>query len=283
MCTMTDPKSMSTQCDAGVPSRPIGLTLSSRSDGDDPVRDRLELPLRAAGADHEVVSQRRQRGELEQHDVGGLLVLGQLDDAAGEVQRRRGRRSWRRGVSRCGRPSGLGAVRARRWGARVRSRSIESSVGPGTAHGRRYTPRPHPGRGSAPTGRPPREPGCPTPTSASAGRPARRAAPPRPGRAARPPPARRPGSRRAARRRAWPARAPAPARARSASPASASTDRISARSAGLSGGQPLGAQAVERVGRVRRPVPVDLDRARLERRVARDRRLGPWPGGPRPG
>ena len=87
MWTMTDPKSMSTQCDAAVPSRPIGFCFSSRSDGDDAVGDRLELPFGAAGADHEVVGQRRQGRELEQHDVGRLLVLGQLDDAAGEVKR----------------------------------------------------------------------------------------------------------------------------------------------------------------------------------------------------
>src|SRR5262245_55598946 len=55
---------------------------------DDAVGDGVELPLRPARADDEVVGQRRQRIELEQDDVGRLLVLRQLDDAARELERR---------------------------------------------------------------------------------------------------------------------------------------------------------------------------------------------------
>src|SRR5262245_58711704 len=55
---------------------------------DDAVRDGLELALRTTRADDEVVRHRRQRVELEQDDVGGLLVLGQLDDSAGQLERR---------------------------------------------------------------------------------------------------------------------------------------------------------------------------------------------------
>ena len=201
MWTTTDPKSSSTQCDAGVPSRPIGLVFSSRSGPDDAVRDGVELALRAARADDEVVGQRRQGGQVEQDDVGGLLVLGELDDAAGELERRplglgRGRPAVRqpigaRGDRRCGgsgrgrRPGlgpGLGRARRlrRRLGpglgrglgvglARVAGVVADSVAVPagalrvrfagsagsvtighpswwvGTAHGRRYSRRPHPG------------------------------------------------------------------------------------------------------------------------------------------
>src|SRR5215213_9224116 len=67
---------------------------------DDAARDRLELPFGAAGADHEVVGHRRQLAEVEQDDVGGLLVLGQLDDASSELE-------WRP----LGRRHSLGAMR----------------------------------------------------------------------------------------------------------------------------------------------------------------------------
>ena len=40
-----EPKSTRTQCDAAVPSRPIGFVFSSRRLRDDPVRDGTELPL----------------------------------------------------------------------------------------------------------------------------------------------------------------------------------------------------------------------------------------------
>ena len=88
MWTMTDPKSTSTQCDAAVPSRPIGLVFSSRRLPMMPSAIALDLPLRSARADDEVVGHRRQPAEVEQDDVGGLLVLGQLDDPPGELERR---------------------------------------------------------------------------------------------------------------------------------------------------------------------------------------------------
>ena len=143
MWTMTEPKSSRTQCDAGVPSRPIGLVCSSRRVDDDAVRDGVELALRTARADDEVVGDGRERRQVEQHDVGGLLVLGELDDASGELERRRarswarerrvaaGRRRWagRLGGLRCrgrGRLAAVGRRRLRRgcllrgWLARAR-------------------------------------------------------------------------------------------------------------------------------------------------------------------
>ena len=119
MCTMTDPKSTRTQCDAAVPSRPIGLVFSSRRLAMIPLAIASELPLRAAGTDDEVVGHRGQAGEIEQDDVGGLLVLGQLDDPPCELQRRAlgGRR-------------GLGALWAdRRRAARSRDRWTRGMAG----------------------------------------------------------------------------------------------------------------------------------------------------------
>src|SRR3954453_6484495 len=55
---------------------------------DDATRDRLELPFGSTRADHEVVGHRRQLTEIEQDDVGGLLVFGQLDDASSELEGR---------------------------------------------------------------------------------------------------------------------------------------------------------------------------------------------------
>ena len=158
MWTMTEPKSTRTQCEAAVPSRPIGLRPLVAEAADDAVGDGLELALRAAGADHEVVGHGRQAGQVEQHDVGGLLVLGQLDDPPGELERRSLRRAGA-ALGAVGQAVGAGRARGRRQsrrGWRVRSRSWGPHVVGGTAHGRRCRPRPHPGRGSAAIGRPPR-------------------------------------------------------------------------------------------------------------------------------
>src|ERR1700690_978751 len=62
---------------------------------DDPVGDRLELALRSAGADDERVGQCREAVEVEQQDVGRLLVLGQANDPAGHVEP-----PWGRGPAR---------------------------------------------------------------------------------------------------------------------------------------------------------------------------------------
>src|SRR5262245_58644638 len=40
---------------------------------DDPVGDRAQLPLRPARADDERIGERREAGQVEQADVGGLL------------------------------------------------------------------------------------------------------------------------------------------------------------------------------------------------------------------
>ena len=88
MWTITDPKSTRIQCDAAVPSRPIGFVRSSRRLPMIPSAIAPELPFRAARADDEVVGHRRQADEVEQDDVRSLLVLGQLDDPPGELQRR---------------------------------------------------------------------------------------------------------------------------------------------------------------------------------------------------
>ncbi len=206
MWTITDPKSSRTQCDAGVPSRPIGLVRSSRSGRDDPVRDGVELALRPARADDEVVGDGRERRQVEQHDVGRLLVLRELDDASGELERGalglgRGSASPREAVgARAGRLGGLrgggrGRLGRRRsppassrvsssrvpssrmacacaaWPeARGRSRSVIPPCRVDRAHGRRYRRRPHPGRGSAATGPPPPASGAPRRRSAGAAR-----------------------------------------------------------------------------------------------------------------
>src|SRR3989442_4502206 len=52
------------------------------------VADRLNLPLAAAGADHEEVSDSRQLGDVEDEDVFGLLVARGLDDDIRERSRR---------------------------------------------------------------------------------------------------------------------------------------------------------------------------------------------------
>ncbi len=121
------------------------------------------------------------------------------------------------GVSRCGRPSALGT---RGSAATVPGSAGSVTIDPSSgvrcrAHGRRYTRRPHPGRGSAATVRPRRGPGSRTPRDASADRPARRSGARSRARAGRSRRGPRPGSRRAARRRAGRATAREPARARS--------------------------------------------------------------------
>src|SRR3954452_15225803 len=79
---------------------------------DDPVRDGRQLALRATRADHEVVGHRRETTQVQQDDVGCLLVLRQLDDSPRDVER------WslrRRG--RCGADGhAVGAVGARGLG-----------------------------------------------------------------------------------------------------------------------------------------------------------------------
>ena len=84
----------------------LGLLVAQAPD--DPVGDGVELALRPARADDEVVGQRRQRGQVQQHDVGGLLVLGELDDAAGELERVALLPARRRACRALGRPSGRG-------------------------------------------------------------------------------------------------------------------------------------------------------------------------------
>ena len=53
----------------------------------DAVGDAPELALRLARADDEVVGQRRQATDLEQHDVRRLLVRREIDDAPREGER----------------------------------------------------------------------------------------------------------------------------------------------------------------------------------------------------
>src|SRR5919204_1524042 len=78
----------------------------------DAVGDGIDLALRAAGADDEVVGEGGQLAELEQHDVGRLLVLGRLDDPSSDLQRR----SF---GDRCRRAAGRQAVGAPRPGEGV--------------------------------------------------------------------------------------------------------------------------------------------------------------------
>ena len=52
----------------------------------DAVADRAKLAFRAAGADDEVVRHRRELRDVEQNDVRSLLVLGGIDDLAGDLE-----------------------------------------------------------------------------------------------------------------------------------------------------------------------------------------------------
>ena len=52
---------------------------------DDPVGQRLELTVAAAGADHEVIGHGRHLGRPQQHDVDRLPVGGEVHDPMGEV------------------------------------------------------------------------------------------------------------------------------------------------------------------------------------------------------
>ena len=53
----------------------------------DAVADGAQLALRTARANDEVVRHGGQLGHVEQDDVGGLLVLGRIDDLAGDLER----------------------------------------------------------------------------------------------------------------------------------------------------------------------------------------------------
>jgi hypothetical protein len=67
-----------------APDRPDALVAQLLGDA---VADGAELALRAAGADDEVVRHRSQLRDVEQDDVGGLLVLGGVHDLAGDLER----------------------------------------------------------------------------------------------------------------------------------------------------------------------------------------------------
>ncbi len=114
MWTMTEPKSTQDPVRGRRPLPTDGLGPLVAEAADDARRDGLELSLRPAGADDEVVGHRRQAAEVEQDDVGGLLVLGQFDDAPGELEWRalgggRGRGAVGQAVgARCARDLGGG-------------------------------------------------------------------------------------------------------------------------------------------------------------------------------
>ena len=262
---MTLPKSTSTQCDSDVPSRPMRLDALVAQRLDDAVRDRADLALRAARADDERVGERRELAEVEQHDVGRLLVLRELHDPPREVERRDGRSSGPRCRGPGGRP-GAGAVDdtgSVTWSGsfrRVRR----------TARGRRCRRRPRPGRGSARSGR--RRPGVAPryPRSARGARRGTRTGPRGPGTASPTQAAsERARSRPAARRRAGRARGSGPARASAGSPASASDERMN-HGVGRSR-RPRSASSVSTV--YDGPGRSSSSAAHRERRVARDRGL----------
>ena len=155
MCTMTAPKSSSTQCDAAVPSRPIGADLLVPQRLDDAVGDRVELALRAARADDEIVGQRRQRAPARAARCRrpSCPRPARRSDGRGRAASRSARLARRLAGSPSGSPSALGrdgVVGQRGFG---HDRSVPPVVA-GTGHGRRYRPRPHPARGSGPNGRP---------------------------------------------------------------------------------------------------------------------------------
>ena len=269
---------------------------------DDPVGDRVELPLRAARADDEVVGDGRERRDLEEDDVGRLLVLGELDDPAGEVERRRGRGAGG-GVVRAGRPArGAAGCGRRDWrggrspSARTRRGRSEPAMAPagevagvavgghrppqasGGGCGRRATvesvlarctPRPRRARGSGSNGR--RRPG-----------PGSRCRDRQPRAVEERPPAVR--AREARRRSAPPAPGGAAGAGHDGQPGQREEPlRARARSAGRraprpkdepqvrvpAGGARSAASAAERVDRVARPGPVHLEPARRRTRGCR--------------
>jgi hypothetical protein len=51
----------------------------------DMIDDRAELPVVVAGADHKKVGNRALCADVEQSDLVGLLVLGEIDNPAGQA------------------------------------------------------------------------------------------------------------------------------------------------------------------------------------------------------
>src|SRR5438128_1604216 len=81
---------------AEVDEDPVGGRLAFATDRpdaplaeglEDPVGDGTQLALGTAGADDEVVGDGREPGKVEEDDVGGLLVLGDLDDPPRHLER----------------------------------------------------------------------------------------------------------------------------------------------------------------------------------------------------
>ena len=151
----------------------LGLLVAQRAD--DAVRDGVELALRPARADDEVVGERRQRRSGRAARCRPPSCPRRARRSAGEVERSRS--AWARACRGVGRPSALGAIAAEAaiGACRGRSRCRAGPCGLGplrrqrgfghdrssllvgsiAAHGRRYSRRPHPARGSAASGRRP--------------------------------------------------------------------------------------------------------------------------------
>lgn len=70
-----DPAAHGQSFDAGIPAELCADGFIDRR------KECLELPFVVGGADHEVIGERRQRPQVEQDDVAGLLFVGELDDA----------------------------------------------------------------------------------------------------------------------------------------------------------------------------------------------------------
>ena len=283
MWTMTEPKSTRTQCDAAVPSRPIGLVRSSRRLADDarrrspragapsrPSRSRSSRPS-SSGRPGRAGRCRRPSCPRPARRSGGRARAAVAPRPA---------RPWRGGAGRRragarrelgGRAGMAGSVTI--WSSLlvVRYSAMVADVG-----GDRIRDE----VAQRPAGRGPRRAAREADSrirgpSRNVARSARSGKCGRPGT-----PVRRPGSRRAARRPAGPARAPGAARASVGSPANASADRMSTRSPA----RPDGREQRSSVSTVY-DGPGRSSSIRLDREAAgcRRSRARPSPAGRRPG
>ena len=204
-----------------------GLDLLVAQGADDPVGDRVELALRAARADDEVVGQRRQarpgraarcrRPSCPRRARRSAAPARAASRSAGSgACPRLGRpsASRRRRASRTG---GVGSVTIRGSSGRVSVERMVGDVGRDRIRDE-VAERAPGGRALAQLAMPTAGRRGPSRNTTRSARPGNARDDRRRGR--------RSGSRRAARPRGGPARAPAPARARSASPANASADRM---------------------------------------------------------
>ena len=61
----------------------------------DVVPDRVDLTLAASAADYEIIGQQGDFAQVQQNNVAGLLLRGEIDDLPGEVLRLQPVRSYK--------------------------------------------------------------------------------------------------------------------------------------------------------------------------------------------